>query len=121
MLQKHYRLRRSADVKQVRQQGNSWRHPLTILLATKNDQDVSRFAVSASRGVGKAVVRNRARRLLREAVRRHLHEIENGWDCLLIARTTTPQASFAEVEAAVLRLLARARLWPRDMSSHRPE
>jgi ribonuclease P protein component len=71
---------------------------------------VSRFGFAASRRIGNAVERNRAKRLLREAVRLHLPEIVPGVDCLLIARRATPGASFHEVEAAVLMLLERADL-----------
>ncbi len=110
MLQSSHRLRRPADVERVRREGHSWRHPLVILLVHANSLDTSRFAFIASRRVGKAVRRNRARRLLRESVRLHLNEIQPGWDCVLIARSALPQASYAEVETAVLQLLARAKL-----------
>ena len=110
MLPKRFRLRHSADLERVRQQGQNWRHPLVILLVITNAHSVSRFGLIASRRVGKATVRNRARRLLREALRGHLDEIRPGWDCLFIARPPIAQATFAEVEAAVLQLLARANL-----------
>lgn len=71
---------------------------------------VTRFAFSASRRVGHAVSRNRAKRLLRAAVHSNLASIEPGWDCLFIAREETPQASFSEVERAVNQLLSRSRL-----------
>lgn len=110
MLQAKYRLRRSADLSRVRQQGRSRRHSLAVLVAHPNDLDVSRFAFVASRRVGKAVQRNRARRLLREAVRHHLAEIKPGWDCLLIARQGMPTATFAEVETAVVTLFTQLHL-----------
>lgn len=109
-MQKRYHLRHTRDIERVRQSGQSRRHPLAILLFQANDVGVSRFGFSASHHVGKAVARNRARRLLREAVRLHLDEIKPGWDCMLIARRDTVVASFAEVEAAVLQLLQRAQL-----------
>lgn len=122
MLQQRYRLRRSDDVDRVWQQGRSWRHPLAVLLVNPNAKDVSRFAFVASRRVGKAVDRNRAKRLLREAVRPHLSEIKSGWDCLFVARKTTPEASLATVESAVSQLLARADLLVVQPSSRtRPE
>lgn len=116
MLRKQNRLRRAEDVKRVRQQGQGWRHPLVILLVMQNDLEVSRFAFSASRAVGKAVVRNRAKRRLREIVRLQLAQIPSGWDCLLIARAQTAQVSHAELHAAVTDLLRRAHLLPRAIS-----
>ncbi len=110
MLPEPYRLRRGIDVQRVQRQGRSWRHPLVILLVLANSQPVSRFAVVASRRVGGAVARNRVRRRLREAVRGQLSSILPGWDCVLIARQSLPQASFLELETAVLHLLARAQL-----------
>ena len=95
----------------VRRQGQSWRHPLFVLLIRANEQEISRFAFIASRAVGNAVVRNRAKRLLREVVRTHLPQIAVGWDCLLIAGKRLPQASFTEVDTAVIQLLIRANLW----------
>ena len=78
---------------------------------------LTRFAFSASRRVGNAVSRNRAKRLLRAAVHSSLTEIEPGWDCLLIAREETTQASYAEVEAAVTQLFIRARLLAQNPQS----
>ena len=110
MLSPQHRLKHTSDVALVRRQGRSWRHPLLVLLVRANGQEVSRFAFVASRYVGKAVVRNRVKRLLREVIRRHLPYIAKGWDCLLIARNGLPQASFVEVNLAVAQLLSRANL-----------
>lgn len=110
MLPKPHRLRRSADLQRLWQHGQSRRHPLAILMIGVNDLNRSRFAFAASRRVGKAVARNRAKRVLREAVRRHLAEIAGGWDCLFVARRETSMARYDEVEEAVLHLLRSSKL-----------
>jgi ribonuclease P protein component len=61
--------------------------------------------------VGKAVQRNRAKRLMREAVRRRLPEIAQGWDIILIARREAEKADFQVMDSAVESLLRRARLF----------
>lgn len=110
MLPKEYRLRRSADIRRVRRHGQRWQHPLLLLFAAPADRDVSRFAVSVSKKVGTAIVRNRSKRRIREAIRRRLDDVRPGWDCLLVVRATLPEASFEEVEAAVCQLLSQADL-----------
>ncbi len=122
MLPQEYRLRRSDDLKRVRQHGRSLRHPLLILVFSSNEMQNSRFAFITSRRVGTAVTRNKAKRLLRESVRLSLDRIEPGWDCLLIARQSIANASFGEVQSAVLQLLERAHLLvdsPKRIASER--
>jgi ribonuclease P protein component len=109
-MQRRYRLRQPVVLQQLRRQGQRWSHPLAVLIVQRNDQELSRFAFSANRRVGKAVARNRAKRLLRESVRCHLAEIQPGLDYLLLAREATAKATFGEVETAVVQLLQRARL-----------
>lgn len=109
-MQKRHRLTKDADYKRVRSEGRSWAHPLSVLYAIPNHMESTRVGFSVSRRVGKAVTRNRAKRLLREVIRLHLAEIEPGWDLLLIARRPISEASFQEVNAAVELLLRRAGL-----------
>ena len=109
-----HRLRHRDDIARLRRSGRAWRHPLLVLLLHRNELTYSRFGFVASRRIGKAVVRNRARRLLREAVRLNIHQIESGWDCLLIARAKTPTATFSEIESAVLELLNRSQIMRRE-------
>jgi ribonuclease P protein component len=66
--------------------------------------------VAASRGIGTAVKRNRAKRLLREAIRTLLPSIIPGWDILLIARPPLLSCKVFEVREALLTLLRRADL-----------
>jgi len=79
-----------------------------VLVAMPNGLDFSRAGFTASKRVGKATKRNRAKRLLRESVRLHFEEIEPGWDIVLIARRSIVDAGFHEVEDDVLSLLSLA-------------
>lgn len=112
MLPSAHRLRRANDIRRVRRHGRGWRHPLFVLVVLAADQPQSRFAFVASRRVGNAVARNRAKRLLREAVRHHLPQIESGWDCVIIAREKSTTAMYDDVSTAVAQLLCRAGLMP---------
>ena len=109
-MQRKFRLTRSEDFKRVRRSGKSYAHPLLVLVAQAGDAPGLRVGVAASRGIGTAVKRNRARRLLREAMRTLLPSILPGWELLLIARPPLLSCKVFEVREALLILLRRADL-----------
>lgn len=109
-MEKRFRLRKNSDFQRVYRKGPSWAHPLLVLYALRNDLGYSRFGFSASKRVGGAVVRNRARRLMREAIRLRQAMIADGWDVVIVARQPMGEANFHRVDQAVEQLLRRARL-----------
>jgi ribonuclease P protein component len=109
-MKRRFRLRKNSDFHRVRTEGRSWAHPLVVLCALRNDLGHSRFGFSVSKRVGGAVVRNRAKRLMREATRLRQVMIADGWDVVIIARQPIREANFYQVDRAVGQLLRRARL-----------
>jgi ribonuclease P protein component len=114
-MERALRLTYDADFRRVRAQGKSWAHPYAILCALPNNLPHNRYGFSVSKRLGGAVVRNRVKRLLREAVRTTAKEIGPlvaGFDVVLIARIPIVGRSFAEVRDVVRTLLRRAKLLP---------
>jgi ribonuclease P protein component len=107
-MNRKYRLKSSRDFRRVRRTGKSYAHPLAVLIASPNEQTTSRFGVIASRAVGGAVARNRAKRRLRASLARYFPEITPGWDVVLIARAPLLNADWEELQRAVETLLRRA-------------
>lgn len=70
----------------------------------------SRFGIVASKRIGGAVVRNRVRRLVREAIRLHCDLVSPGWDAVFIARRGIVNADYWEVENSVTQLLSSSGL-----------
>jgi ribonuclease P protein component len=125
-VQRKFRLTRSEDFKRVRRSGKSYAHPLVVLIVQAHDkrsttvphvfgegpanQPRVKVGVAAGRTVGTAVYRNRAKRLLREAMRSLLPNITPGLDLILIARPALTSASLEETRQALLTLLQRAQI-----------
>jgi ribonuclease P protein component len=110
-VQRKFRLTSSTDFQRVRRYGKSYAHPLLVLVVHPGQpESSSRIGVTASRGVGKAVQRNRARRLLRAAIQPLLASLAPGWELILIARQPVLEASFQHIHEALLLLLKRARV-----------
>jgi len=107
-----FRLTKSTNFQRVRRLGKSYAHPLVVLVALPNQEDRSRFGVTAGRAVGGAVQRNRAKRLIRAALQPHLATVAPGWDIVLIARRPLAQATFQKTQVAIATLMRRANLLP---------
>ena len=109
-MQRKFRLTRSEDFKRVRRSGKSYAHPLVVLIVQNNNQPRVKIGVAAGRTVGTAVYRNRAKRLLREAMRTLIPNIGSGLDLILIARPGLVSATLEDTRRALLNLLQRARI-----------
>jgi len=81
-----------------------------VLSALPNGLEYSRFGFAIGRRIGKAVVRNRIKRRMRESIRTRLkrREIAAGWDVVFIARRPIRDASFHQVDEAIGLVLRRA-------------
>jgi ribonuclease P protein component len=105
-----FSLRSGSDFQRIWDDSKSWSHPLVVLRARANGKGTCRFGFVAGKSVGKATARNRAKRLMREAVRHRLPTITLGWDIILIARSGAGHAAFKDMDDAVQTLLRRANL-----------
>jgi len=120
-VQRKFRLTRSEDFKRVRRSGKSYAHPLVVLIVQTHDprtgaqgsmdQPRVKIGVAAGRTVGTAVHRNRAKRLLREAMRPLIPGISSNLDLILIARPGLVTATLDETRHALTALLGRAKIF----------
>ncbi len=96
----------------VYSKGSSWASNFVVMKALPNGLTLSRYGLSVSKRVGKAVVRNRIKRLLREILR--TMPLKLGWDIVFIVRPLAATTDYAGLKRAVENLLFRAELLKTD-------
>jgi ribonuclease P protein component len=102
------RLRKRTEYRTVYDQGRRIPAGHLVLFVLEQELGFPRIGITATRRVGSAVRRNRARRLVKEAFRRHRGEIAS-WDIVVNVKPTAVDCRFEEIERDLLKGLQRAR------------
>lgn len=98
---------RPQDFAALQRDGTTRSHPLMVARFRRTGLETTRFGLSTGRSLGGAVVRNRVRRRLREALRVMAPSFQPGWDVLIIARPAIAAADHRTLVAALTQLLRR--------------
>ena len=94
-------LRKKSDFTAIYNKGKSIGEKYVVLFFKKNNLDYNRTAFLASKKVGNSVLRNRARRLMKESYRDLEQNLDSGYDLIWIARNTICNLKCADVKKSM--------------------
>lgn len=112
MLPRRERVRRRPDFVRAYETGARITGRYMTVFVVQNGGAEARLGIAATRKMGAAVERNRAKRLARELFRRH--KIDAGLDVIIVPRREMVDAPFATLEADYLAALERRTQSPRS-------
>ena len=81
---------------------------LLVLYARRNRLGENRVGITVSKKLGKAHIRNRTRRRIREVYRLNEEKFQPGWDIVVVARAKSVDADFTKLTNAYLHLAEKA-------------
>ena len=97
-------LKKNSDFRNVYENGKSFADKYLVMYVWKNNRNINRLGISASKKVGNSVVRHRFARLVRESYRLHENIFNSGLDIVVVARKSAASAGYEEIEKALLHL-----------------
>ena len=100
-------LKNNYEFRRTYAKGKSAASPLVVVYCRKNRSEKNRLGITVSTKIGKAVVRNRIRRRLKEIYRLNECSVACGYDIIIVARTKSRYSSYKALEDDVLRLFTR--------------
>ena len=97
-------LKKNHDFQKVYKNGKSYANRFLVMYVLENQTEKNRIGISVSKKTGNSVVRHHITRLIREGYRLHEDVFNSGLDIVVIARSTAKDASYHEIESALLHL-----------------
>jgi ribonuclease P protein component len=98
-LRKEERLRRKGDFETIAKEGARKHTKNFLVISRMNDQGYSRLGAVASKRVGKAVERNRVKRLMREFFRRNKDRLPPSTDYIIVGKRGAQDLQYDQVAA----------------------
>ncbi len=96
--------------RRIYRRGRSSVQSSMVVYCQRNKQGKTRLGVTVSTKLGKAVVRNRVRRQLREMYRLHLPQMKKGYDVILVGRVKAVHFPYAKMDKQYVRALEELEL-----------
>lgn len=108
MLAQKNRLKKNKDFQLIYQQKKSFIGKYLVLYIRKNNLDDVRIGFTVSKKIGKAVVRNKVKRRLKEICRVNVSRFAPGYDLIFVARGKIKGISYQLVEQEIEKLCLKA-------------
>ena len=109
-------IKENYEFRRLYSKGSSAVTPSLVMYCRKNGRGHNRLGVTVSTKLGHAVVRNRARRRLREVYRLNSPRLRQGYDIILVARSRTVTADWKDLNDTFLRLCRKLDLLEEEAS-----
>ena len=104
-------IKKDSDFRKVYKHGKSFANKYLVMYIFDNKSDFNRVEFSVSKKVGKANIRNKVKRRIRESFRLNCDQnIKNGYDLVFIARISSKDAEYSDIEKSVKSLVKKAKL-----------
>ena len=110
-MKKAVTLKENWEFRRLYNKGKSAVGPAMVVYCKKSKNEQNRLGVTVSTKLGGAVVRNRARRRLREVYRLATPHLKKGYDFVLVARSKTVDGSFSAMQESFERLCKKLGVW----------
>ncbi len=108
MLTKQLRMKRNTQFTYVFKKGQAFKGKHLMLIVAPKKYKTAKIGLVVTKKIGKSVVRNRIKRLIRESVRKYVPNLSPAYDLIVVARQGIECATFEEINKTILELLRKS-------------
>ena len=94
-------LKLNGDFRRLYNRGKAVTNPALVMYYMKNRAGICRIGITTGKKIGNAVERNRSRRIIREAFRAVIKDVDGSYDFVFVARSKTKYLKSNYIEAVM--------------------
>ena len=100
-------LNKNHEFRRLYNKGKSAASKYIVVYCRRNGSQENHLGITVSKKVGGAVQRNRVRRRIKEIYRLNEPEITRGYDIVIVARVSSVEATYNELNNSVISLMKK--------------
>ena len=100
-------LKMNGDFRRLYNRGKAVTNPALVMYCMKNRAGICRIGITTGKKIGNAVERNRSRRIIREAFRSVVKDIDDGYDFVFVARAKTAEMKSDDLAKVMKKLFIK--------------
>lgn len=104
-------LKKNSEFRNVYTKGQSVADRYLVMYKLKSIGSSTRIGFTVSKKLGKAIKRNKIKRMLREICRLNVDKFQSGYDYVIIARVAAQDCKYRELELSILKLSEKTKDW----------
>lgn len=101
------RVKKNSHFRYIYNRGKSISNASLVMYTSRNNKPINRIGISVSKKIGKSVVRNRVKRLIKESYRNNRDRFKKGYDIIFIARIGASKLKYRDIEKSIFNLAKR--------------
>ena len=110
MLSKTYRMKKNSQFDYIFKNGKTVKNNKLLMFYSKSNSKLPKIGVVVSKKIGKSVIRNRVKRLIRESVHQQMHNLNTKFNYIFVARQGIENLSFTEINTSIFNLLTSSQI-----------
>ena len=111
MLAKKYRIKSSKEYNSIYRNGKKVLGKYIIVYILTNKLEYNRFGIATSKKIGKAVIRNKAKRQLRAIISNNMNKLRTSYDIVIVARYKIGSIDYELLKNDFDKVMGKSGLW----------
>lgn len=107
MLSKNYRMKKNSQFDYIFKNGKTIKIDKLLMFYSKSNSKTPKIGIVVSKKIGKSVVRNRIKRLIRESIYNNINAINSNYNYIFVARQGIEKLNYNQINSIIYQMTTK--------------